>query len=313
MLDCDQALELISAKIDNELTPQEEAALAEHLAACPACGALLAEFELMHDAMPEPAVPPAGLTEQIMDQVRRSKVVPLEPQKQPKKAVHWKRWASIAAVLALVLLGAGPLRSWSAGGMSGGSSGSAAAPAAAGAEPASAPESAAPISSGTEQSVQDVERALPENAPAEQKSSIQEADSQTGGTPSVSGYSGGTGAPPSPEPVPSISAASVPPQTPAESPALFARTMPDAALLGDAGLTGPWHGILVLPEEYADALEGREFTQADSWRCYVLPAGEFDILAEQAGSWDGAALLTEDNAVSPSAEEGLVLVEVPAQ
>ena len=36
MLDCDQALELISAKIDNELTPQEEAALAEHLAACPA-------------------------------------------------------------------------------------------------------------------------------------------------------------------------------------------------------------------------------------------------------------------------------------
>lgn len=38
---CEEALLLMSAKLDGALTPDEEAALAEHLAACPACAELM--------------------------------------------------------------------------------------------------------------------------------------------------------------------------------------------------------------------------------------------------------------------------------
>ena len=42
---CDEALELISARLDGALSPDGEAALEAHLAQCPACGALLADLE----------------------------------------------------------------------------------------------------------------------------------------------------------------------------------------------------------------------------------------------------------------------------
>ena len=58
MLDCDQALELLSAKIDGALTAEESAALEEHLAACPACRALLADFESLHTELPRLAAQP---------------------------------------------------------------------------------------------------------------------------------------------------------------------------------------------------------------------------------------------------------------
>ena len=47
MLTCDQALELISARLDDMITPEESAALEEHLVRCPDCRALLADFEAM--------------------------------------------------------------------------------------------------------------------------------------------------------------------------------------------------------------------------------------------------------------------------
>ena len=45
MCTCDEALELISARLDGPLTAAEEARLNEHLAACSPCRALLVDLE----------------------------------------------------------------------------------------------------------------------------------------------------------------------------------------------------------------------------------------------------------------------------
>ena len=45
-----------------------------------------------------------------MEAVRRDNVVPLIPSEYRKKPLQWKRWAASAAVLAVILIGAGGLR-----------------------------------------------------------------------------------------------------------------------------------------------------------------------------------------------------------
>lgn len=110
MLDCEQALDLISAKLDGALTAEESAALEEHLAACPACRALLADFEELHLELPKLAVqPPADLKDHIMAEVRRSKVTPFQGK---KKQWRWRSLASLAAVLVLVFVGSSAMRQW---------------------------------------------------------------------------------------------------------------------------------------------------------------------------------------------------------
>lgn len=110
MLDCEQALDLISAKLDGALTAEESAALEEHLAACPACRALLADFEELHLELPKLAAqPPADLKDNIMAEVRRSKVTPFQGK---KKQWRWRSLASLAAVLVLVFVGSSAMRQW---------------------------------------------------------------------------------------------------------------------------------------------------------------------------------------------------------
>lgn len=93
MLDCEQALDLISAKLDGALTAEESAALEEHLAACPGMPALLADFEELHLELPKLAAqPPADLKDNIMAEVRRSKVTPFQGKKK-----QW-RWRSLASL-----------------------------------------------------------------------------------------------------------------------------------------------------------------------------------------------------------------------
>ena len=90
---------LISAQLDGGLSPEEEAGLEEHLAVCPQCRAAKAQLEAVHRLLlEEAAVPPPGLTEQIM--------AGLKPQ--ARKKVPWARRIAplaAAAVVALVVFG----------------------------------------------------------------------------------------------------------------------------------------------------------------------------------------------------------------
>ena len=102
MLTCEQALELISAQLDGALTAEEAGALNEHLAQCPACRALRADLSTLHQLLPTLAEePPAGLKDNIMKAVHASKCTPFHTR---KRQWRWRSWASLAAVLVLVLV-----------------------------------------------------------------------------------------------------------------------------------------------------------------------------------------------------------------
>src|SRR5690348_2163005 len=50
-IDCATARELLSARLDGEASPLEQAAVGRHLATCPACAVLGAELERLHRAI----------------------------------------------------------------------------------------------------------------------------------------------------------------------------------------------------------------------------------------------------------------------
>lgn len=143
MCDCERALELISLDLDGALTPQERQELEAHLSACPDCAALARELGELHQSMRslEEDVP-EGFHQAVMDRVHAEKVLPL-PRKR-SGSVSWRRWASLAAVFAVVLVGAGSLgKSWT-----GGSSGTAV------------------TAGGADQAMVSQEAALPQETPA---------------------------------------------------------------------------------------------------------------------------------------------------
>ena len=108
MISCDQALELISESLDGPLSPEDRAALDEHLAGCADCRALLADFQEMERTLPTLNAPvPPDFTQSVMDRVREEKVVDLSAVRAARRP--WKQWAATAAVFAVVLLGVGTL------------------------------------------------------------------------------------------------------------------------------------------------------------------------------------------------------------
>lgn len=113
MRSCDEIVELISASLDGELSADEQTALKEHIACCPACSALLDDLRALHEAAAEPEeVPaPAGFAEGVMSaiaadpaQETADKVIPFAPKKA--KPTPWKKWGMTAAAVAIVVLGA---------------------------------------------------------------------------------------------------------------------------------------------------------------------------------------------------------------
>lgn len=97
-MNCETALELLSASLDGELTAAEQQELQAHLDQCPSCRAIQTELVGLHTACGEmEALPPAGLKEQIMKSL---------PPQRPGKVIYWKRWGAMAAALALVALAA---------------------------------------------------------------------------------------------------------------------------------------------------------------------------------------------------------------
>lgn len=71
---CDPYLELLSARLDGELTEEEACALTAHLDTCPQCRAIARDFEQLHTAMSAMEVPaPEGLSDGVVRQLRRRK------------------------------------------------------------------------------------------------------------------------------------------------------------------------------------------------------------------------------------------------
>jgi len=80
---CEEALELLSARLDGELTAQEERELEDHLSVCPACRELAEELSALHFSFEdlEDEQAPEDLTARVMERVRglerEKKAVPL--------------------------------------------------------------------------------------------------------------------------------------------------------------------------------------------------------------------------------------------
>lgn len=108
MCDCERALELISLGLDGVRTAEESRELAEHLETCPACRSLARDLEELHTAIPElEEEVPAGFRQAVMDRVRQEGRDALPAVGGGRGMV--RRWLSMAAVFAVILVGAGAL------------------------------------------------------------------------------------------------------------------------------------------------------------------------------------------------------------
>lgn len=276
MQECEAALELISAQLDGELTAEEAARLEAHLAQCPQCRALLADLTALHEAMPRQEVPPpAGLKDGVMARIAAETPIPFAPP--ARKKVRWKAWASLAAVLAIVLVGSGPLREWNAAGSPASDLARTQlqAPAmsdVAGNDSAQAPEdessqtgSASDVSPNTatvqdepesaaqpqEASAPPVNEAVPEDA-----GGAAQPDSQVGFTnqseKQASGASGGAQPPAAPT-APAAESAPTPQPSPAEDPNGLRSASPSPFTIAPAAEPAPTATPTVLSEEEARA------------------------------------------------------------
>jgi anti-sigma factor RsiW len=92
--------ERLSAYLDRELPPGEQAAVETHLAACPECAAFLAELAAVDEAAASlPAEAPEGYFEAFPARVRSR----LEARKAPARRVPAWTWAAAAALLLAVV------------------------------------------------------------------------------------------------------------------------------------------------------------------------------------------------------------------
>ncbi len=113
MRSCDEIVELLSASLDGQLTADEQTALDEHIACCPACSALLDDLRALHAASAdwEDVPAPAGFAESVMKAVaaetapkNTDNVIFFTPGKTKRNP--WKKWGLSAAAIAIVVLGA---------------------------------------------------------------------------------------------------------------------------------------------------------------------------------------------------------------
>jgi hypothetical protein len=90
---------MISAKIDGELTPDEEAELRHHLAECPDCRRVLEAYEAIDDCAPDEAEAPEALSKGVMYKIN------LDSGKGKKRRFFFGRGTVAAAAVIAVMLG----------------------------------------------------------------------------------------------------------------------------------------------------------------------------------------------------------------
>lgn len=96
---CERYYELLSARLDGELTPNEAHELEDHVAQCPGCAALAEQLEGLHEGFSalEEIPAPDGFTHRVMEQIGKEekKVLPLIRRPQIRALV------GVAACLAI--------------------------------------------------------------------------------------------------------------------------------------------------------------------------------------------------------------------
>lgn len=110
---CEEYTQLISARLDGELTPEEAARLDEHLAVCPQCRILVRELEEMEAAFAqqETAQAPQELSRGVLERIR--------VQRAARRRVMVRRMGGLAAALVLCAGLYPVLRAMAPAGMSG--------------------------------------------------------------------------------------------------------------------------------------------------------------------------------------------------
>ena len=103
-MNCEQALQAMSARLDGELPEDEARALDAHLRECAPCRALMAELTELDDGLKTLSVePPETLAPGVMRAIRAETA-----KKQKKRTPHITTWLIAgAAALALALGAAG--------------------------------------------------------------------------------------------------------------------------------------------------------------------------------------------------------------
>lgn len=98
MDNCAKYQEMISALLDDELSPAEREALHAHMGSCPDCRRMYDAFAAISGAE-ELEEAPEGMLSGAMFRIRN-------PAPRKKKPVLWRRYAAAAACLVLVIFGA---------------------------------------------------------------------------------------------------------------------------------------------------------------------------------------------------------------
>lgn len=100
MKSCEQYEMLISAFLDGELSGDEKAEVAEHLAACPVCQRYFDDLVAIHDVLEREEAPvPEGFADRVMAGVRDT-----TQDRAVLRFPHWRRWAALAACCAIAAL-----------------------------------------------------------------------------------------------------------------------------------------------------------------------------------------------------------------
>jgi len=107
MSECEKYLEMISAQIDNELSPEEEWELERHLEGCPSCRRVKEAFGAISGAVSEELVqPPEELAASVMQKIRESDKCGEDRKEKSRnsKRIYLKRYLALAACAALIII-----------------------------------------------------------------------------------------------------------------------------------------------------------------------------------------------------------------
>ena len=108
MMNCEQALEAISARLDGALSEEENRELEAHLASCASCRALLKELTELEEGLETlPVEAPETLAPSVMRAIRAEKAAQVAPaaKKSQRRGPHITAWLIAAAAALALLLG----------------------------------------------------------------------------------------------------------------------------------------------------------------------------------------------------------------